>query len=80
MATTPAPDAPTTLDALKKLTGLAAVQGATAYIANGEEKVREARQFRDTALTTLADRVGLAKAAEQSGLSISTVRIARGRA
>lgn len=68
------------MDVLRKLKGLAAVQGATAYIANGEEKVREARKFRDVALAALADEVGLVKASQQSGLSLSTVKIARGKA
>ncbi len=56
------------------------VLGATAYIANGEAKVREARDFRDAELANLADDVGMAQAARMTGLSYSTVKIARGKA
>lgn len=74
------PKAPVTLEALKKLTGLDAVLGASAYIANGETKMREARDFRDAELAHLASEVGMAEAARLTRLSYSTVKIARGKA
>lgn len=59
--------------------GMDRVQAINAYIASGEEKLREARKLRDEDLRVLAKRFGPSQAARSAGVSLSTVKLAVGR-
>jgi hypothetical protein len=51
----------------------------TAYIEQGEEKLRAARVLRDEDLRALAAKHGKAAAARMAGVSLSTIKLAVGR-
>jgi len=68
------------LDNIRKLRGIEQIKAASEYIADGEAKVGEARSIRDHAIATLAREIGLAETAKQVGLSVSSIKMIRGRA
>ena len=69
-----------TLDELRRMKpGTDRIQAISDYIAQGEAKIADARRLRDTDVRTLAQEHGPAKAARMSGLSLSTVKLLRGR-
>jgi hypothetical protein len=72
--------APRTIDELKAVADPGArITAAALYIENGEAKIREARHIRDTAIRALAEAHGPAEAARLAGVSLSTVKLVRGR-
>lgn len=69
-----------TLDELsKRKPGPDRLADLTAYIGQGEAKIREARALRDQDLRALAEKHGKAAAARMAGVSLSTVKLAVGR-
>jgi hypothetical protein len=72
---------PSTVDELRQITDpVQLIHTADAYIAHREADIRDARALRDAAIGALAREHGPAAAARMSGRSVSTVKIARGRA
>jgi hypothetical protein len=67
------------LDELRKLSGVELITAAGDYITNGEQKIKEARHLRDVAIAQLADEIGFAATARRVGMSLSSVRVIRGR-
>lgn len=59
--------------------GVERIQAADAYIAARETAIREARTIRDGDVRALVAEHGPAEAARRAGLSLSTVKIIRGR-
>jgi len=49
------------------------------YITQGEQKIAEARRLRDGDVRTLVAEHGPAEAARQSGLSLSSIKLIKGR-
>jgi hypothetical protein len=73
-------DAPRNLDELRAIKDPEQlVHAATAYIKAGEQKLTDARTVRDKAIKALVKQHGLAETARRTGLSQSTVKIAKGR-
>jgi len=70
-----------TLDELRRITDPEKrIAATTAYIEYAEQKVREARLLRDDDIRALVKKHGPAEAARRSGMSLSTVKMIRGRA
>lgn len=68
------------LDQLRKLKpGPERIRAIGEYISQGEEKIAEARRLRDDDVRTLVAKHGPAEAARQSRLSLSTVKLIKGR-
>jgi hypothetical protein len=63
----------------KRKPGLDRLADLTAYIEQGEAKIRAARALRDEDLRKLADQHGKAAAARMARVSLSTVKLAVGR-
>jgi hypothetical protein len=55
------------------------VHAAERYIARGLEKIREARALRDADLRALVAEHGASQTARLAGLSLSTVKLVKGR-
>ena len=55
------------------------IREVAAYIEQGEQKIGDARKLRDSDVRALVAEVGPAEAARQTGLSLSTVKLIRGR-
>lgn len=71
---------PSNLDGLRAMVpGVERLEAIAAYIAAGEEKIRDARGLRDADLRALAAEHGPAKTARMAGVSLSTVKLAVGR-
>lgn len=69
-----------TLEQLRKLRpGPERIRAISEYIALGEEKISDARKLRDEDVRTLIAEHGPAEAARMSGLSLSTVKLIKGR-
>jgi hypothetical protein len=69
-----------TLDELRRMKpGTDRVKAITEYIEQGEAKIADARKLRDADIRALAAEHGPAQAARMSGLSLSTVKLVRGR-
>jgi hypothetical protein len=68
------------LDAVKSIRDREArIRAATEYIERAEAKAAEARHIRDTDVRALIEAHGPSEAARRSGLSLSTVRLIKGR-
>jgi hypothetical protein len=73
-------DTPRTFDELRAIEDPEErANAATAYIEAGEQKLTAARKERDKALKAMVKQHGLAETARRTGLSQSTVKIAKGR-
>ena len=69
-----------TLEQLRKLRpGPERIHAISEYIALGEEKISDARRLRDEDVRALVAEHGPAQAARLSGLSLSTVKLIKGR-
>lgn len=80
MSAQPTPPAPRTLEEVRAVRDPEArIHAASAYIAAGEEKLREARRLRDADVRALIEQHGPAEAARRSHLSLSTVKTIKGR-
>lgn len=55
------------------------IQAAGTYIGQREEAIQEARRIRDDDIRALIKAHGPAEAARRAGLSLSTVKLIRGR-
>lgn len=71
---------PKTIDELRAVRDPEArVKAADAYIHNGTEKLKEARRLRDEAIRALVALHGPSEAARRAGVSLSTVKLIKGR-
>jgi hypothetical protein len=73
-------DIPRTLDDLRAIRNVEErALAASVYIAAGEEKIRQARLQRDDDIRALVKLHGIAETARRVHLSVSSVKMARGR-
>lgn len=71
---------PGSLDQVKSIRDREArIRAATEYIDHALAKATEARQVRDADVRALIEKYGPSEAARRSGLSLSTVRLIKGR-
>lgn len=71
---------PATLDAVRAIRDpVERIAAATAYIERAEAKAAEARRLRDADVRALAAELGPSEAARRAHLSLSTVKLIKGR-
>ena len=72
--------APVTLNEIRAIPDIEArIRAATAYIEHAEQMVADARKVRDDDVRTLIATHGPSEAARRSGLSLSTIKLLKGR-
>lgn len=71
---------PQTLDQIRKMpSGVDRIEAIANYIKSGEDKIRQARDIRDSDVRDLVQKLGPTKVSKQTGLTIHTVKsISRG--